>query len=111
MGGMAGGGLVVSSGGANKPLSNSGGGNMFAPGGHPGVPQGMPNGPMMGRVGMQMGRGASLHMGPRLQGPALCGPQGMPGNTPYYNQNPNNRPQGVQVGKCRFFFLRFFGRC
>ncbi|XP_018572292.1 CREB-binding protein isoform X4 [Anoplophora glabripennis] len=101
MGGMAGGGLVVSS-SVNKPLNNA---NMFTPGHpqHPGnhnVPQGLPNGPMINRVNMPMNqRGAgSIHMGPRLQGPQLCGPQGMPGNTPYSYPNPNARPQGVQVG-------------
>lgn len=103
MGGMAGGGLVVSSSG-NKQLNSAN--SMFAPGHpqHPGnhnVPQGLPNGPMISRVNMPMNqRGAgSLHMGPRLQGPALCGPQGMAGNTPYSYPNPNVRPQGVQVGK------------
>ncbi|KAJ8981157.1 hypothetical protein NQ317_013823 [Molorchus minor] len=102
MGGMAGGGLVVSSSSVNKPLTS----NLFAPGlpQHPGnhnVPQGLPNGPMLNRVGvgMHMNQRApgSIHMGPRLQGPALCGPQGMPGNTSYY-PNPNSGPQGIQVG-------------
>ncbi|XP_072396537.1 histone lysine acetyltransferase CREBBP isoform X3 [Diabrotica undecimpunctata] len=105
MGGMAGGGLVVSS-TVNKPLANA---NMFAPGHpqHPGnhnVNQGLPNGPMMSRVGMHLNqRGApSIHIsGPRLQGvgPPLCGTQGMTGN-PQYAQytNPNSTAQGVAVG-------------
>ncbi|XP_072396536.1 histone lysine acetyltransferase CREBBP isoform X2 [Diabrotica undecimpunctata] len=106
MGGMAGGGLVVSS-TVNKPLANA---NMFAPGHpqHPGnhnVNQGLPNGPMMSRVGMHLNqRGApSIHIsGPRLQGvgPPLCGTQGMTGN-PQYAQytNPNSTAQGVAVGE------------
>ncbi|KAJ8934660.1 hypothetical protein NQ318_017026 [Aromia moschata] len=101
MGGMAGGGLVVSSNSVNKPLTS----NLFASGHpqHPGnhnVPQGLPNGPMLNRVGMHMTQRApgTLHMGPRLQGPNLCGPQGMPGNTPYSYPNPNSGPQGVPVG-------------
>ncbi|XP_028149092.1 CREB-binding protein isoform X2 [Diabrotica virgifera virgifera] len=106
MGGMAGGGLVVSS-TVNKPLTNA---NMFAPGHpqHPGnhnVNQGLPNGPMMSRVGMHLNqRGApSIHIsGPRLQGvgPPLCGTQGMSGN-PQYAQytNPNSAAQGVAVGE------------
>lgn len=113
MGGMAGGGLVVSSGGAiNKSLTNPAA-SMFATGGHPqqqqhaqGVPQGIPNGPMMNRVtaaGLHMQRApaGALHLGTRLQGPTgaagLCVPPGMASNTPYAYQNTG--PQGLPVGK------------
>lgn len=114
MGGMAGGGLVVSSSGAlnNKPLTNAAA-SMFASGGHPqqqqqhgpGVPQGIPNGPMMNRVaaaGLQMQRapGGGLHIGARLpMGAAgLSGPPGMASNVPYTAYQ-NAGPQGLPVGE------------
>lgn len=116
MGGMAGGGLVVSSSGAiNKPLTNAAA-SMFATGGHPqqqhaqGVPQGIPNGPMMNRVSaaglhMQRAPAGALHLGTRLQGPTgaagLCGPPGMASNAPYAYQNTG--PQGLPVGKTHCF--------
>lgn len=112
MGGMAGGGLVVTSSGAiNKPLTNAAA-NMFASAGHPqqhsqGVPPGIPNGPMMNRVtaaGLHMQRApaGALHLGTRLQGPAgaagLCVPPGMASNTPYAAYQ-NAGPQGLPVGR------------
>ncbi|VEN43169.1 unnamed protein product [Callosobruchus maculatus] len=110
MGGMAGGGLVVSSAaGAPKQMPPN---SIFAPGqqqqqqqlGPPG--QTLANGPIIGRVGMHMqrppgaaGAAGQIHLGPRLQTPGLCGPQGMPGNAagPYGYQNPNAGQQGVPV--------------
>lgn len=122
MGGMGGGGLVVSSSGAiNKPLSNAGG-NMFAPGGHQqqqqhpqGVPQGIPNGPMMNRVAaaslhMQRAPTNALHLGTRLQGPTgaagLCGPPGMAANAPYSSYQ-NSIPQTLPIGKYILQFLLY----
>ncbi|XP_074038438.1 CREB binding protein nejire isoform X4 [Leptinotarsa decemlineata] len=98
MGNMAGGGLIVSS-SINKPLSNTP--NMFSPG-HPQHPgnhnvQGLPNGPMLNRVGMHMNQHApgSLHIGPRLCG-TKCNTPNMPGNPPYATY-PNSGAQGVPV--------------
>lgn len=108
MGGMAGGGLVVSS--VNKqPPQNTGAFPLQGQQQHPGLP---PNngGPMLSRVSMHIGSGqrmpGTLHSvppTPRLQGSGgLCGTvQGMPtGNSPYsYQQNPGQVVQVVPIGK------------
>ncbi|CAG9863013.1 unnamed protein product [Phyllotreta striolata] len=104
MGGMAGGGLVVSS-TVNKPLANSfAAGHPQHPGNH-NVAQGIPNGPMMNRVSMHLNqRAPTLHIGgprPQTVGPPHLGPQGMTGNPQYlgYTNNPNQTGQGVPVGE------------
>ncbi|KAL3266918.1 hypothetical protein HHI36_011068 [Cryptolaemus montrouzieri] len=109
--GMAGGGLVVSSSIKQQPLTNAN--NMQAPaqhhpGSHP--VQNMQNGPLMNRVAIeqhlntraQRPHGVLPLGGSRMQPPNLIqmGPlgQSIPVNTPYSYPNPNQGPQGVQVG-------------